>query len=251
MAHAGKSRWANRPPYEEFPMIVAEQKPLAEIMDRAAGAPKVLVLGCGTCVTVCFAGGEKEAEILASSMRMKSQLAEAPAEVTHATVQRQCEWEYLDSVADQIRGAGTVVSLACGVGAQAIVERFPEVRMVPGLNTRFYGLPTVQGVWEERCAGCGDCVLDYTEGICPVARCSKSLMNGPCGGSHDGKCEVDASIECAWHLIVERMKSLGTLDRLAEPRAPKNWRAARDGGPGKITREDLMREKDRKAAQTH
>ena len=231
-------------------MIVAEQKPLAEIMDKTSGASKVLVLGCGTCVTVCFAGGEKEAEILASSMRMKSQLAEAPAAVSHATVQRQCEWEYLDGAADQIRGADMVVSLACGIGAQAIVERFPEVRMIPGLNTRFYGLPTTHGIWEERCAGCGDCVLDYTDGICPVARCSKSLLNGPCGGSHDGKCEVDDSIECAWHLIVERMRTLGHLDRLAEPHEPKNWRAARDGGPGRVVREDLMRERDRKEAAT-
>ncbi len=230
-------------------MIVAEQKPLAEILEKTGAASQVLVLGCGTCVTVCFAGGEKEAEILASSMRMKSQLDGKPLEVTHATVQRQCEWEYLDSVADQIRGAGAVVSLACGVGAQAIVERFPEARMVPGLNTRFYGLPTEHGVWEERCAGCGECVLDYTEGICPVARCSKSLMNGPCGGSHDGKCEVNDSIPCAWHLIVERMKSLGTLDRLAEPKAPKNWRAARDGGPGKIVREDLLRDRKPAAAE--
>ena len=230
-------------------MIVAEQKPLDEIMAMTEDASNVLVLGCGTCVTVCFSGGEKEAEILASSMRMKAQLGGQTKDVHEVTIQRQCEWEYLDSVGDQIRSADAVVSLACGVGAQAIVERFPEARMVPGLNTRFYGLPTVHGVWEERCGGCGDCVLDYTDGICPVARCSKSLLNGPCGGSHDGKCEVDDDTECAWHLIVERMKTLGHLDRLAEPHDPKNWRAARDGGPGRIVREDLMREKDRPAEE--
>ncbi len=231
-------------------MIVAEQKPLDEIMAMTEDSSKVLVLGCGTCVTVCFAGGDKEAEILASSMRMKGRLAEAPQAVSHATVQRQCEWEYLDSAADSIREADTVVSLACGIGAQAIVERFPEARMVPGLNTRFYGLPTVHGVWEERCAGCGDCVLDYTDGICPVARCSKGLLNGPCGGTNDGKCEVDASIPCAWYQIVERMEKLGHLERLEEVHEPKNWRAARDGGPGRIVREDLMRERDRAENQS-
>jgi ferredoxin len=228
-------------------MIVAEQKPLAEIMEMVAEDTNVLVLGCGTCVTVCFAGGEKEAEILASSMRMKAQMEGDEGQtkgVTHLTVQRQCEWEYLDMVAESIKGADAVVSLACGIGAQAIVERFPEAHMVPGLNTRFYGLPTKHGVWEERCAGCGDCVLDYTDGICPVSRCSKSLLNGPCGGTNDGKCEVDDSIECAWFMIVERMKSLGHLDRLAEPHEPKNWRLDRDGGPGKIVREDLLRERD-------
>jgi ferredoxin len=226
-------------------MIVAEQKPLAEIMEMVADDTNVLVLGCGTCVTVCFSGGEKEAEILSASMRMKAQMDGLDHGVTHLTVQRQCEWEYLDSVAESIKGADVVVSLACGIGAQAIVERFPEAHMVPGLNTRFYGLPTKQGVWEERCAGCGDCVLDYTDGICPVARCSKSLLNGPCGGTNKGKCEVDDSIECAWNMIVERMESLGHLDRLAEPHPPKNWQLDRDGGPGRIVREDLLRERDK------
>ncbi len=223
-------------------MIVAEQKPLDEIMQSVSEDKNVLVLGCGTCVTVCFAGGEKEAEILAASMRMRSEMSDGGCTVDHLTIQRQCEWEYLDSAADAIKGADKVVSLACGIGAQAIIERFPEAQMVPGLNTRFYGLPTKQGVWEERCGGCGDCVLEYTDGICPVSRCSKSLLNGPCGGSHDGLCEVSDEMECAWHLIVERMEKLGHLDRLEEMHEPKNWSAARDGGPGKIVREDLLRE---------
>ncbi|TLN05021.1 hypothetical protein FDZ71_11810, partial [bacterium] len=128
-------------------MIVAEQKPLSEIMEMTKGFKNILVLGCGTCVTVCFAGGDKEAEILASSIRMASRLKENPQEATHLTVQRQCEWEYLDLAADAIKSADVVISLACGVGAQAIVERFPEARMAPGLNTRFYGLPVKHGVW--------------------------------------------------------------------------------------------------------
>ncbi len=224
-------------------MIVAEQKPLGEVLDMVGEAEKVLVLGCGTCVTVCFAGGDKEAEILASSLRLRSRLDGRAREVTHATVQRQCEWEYLDAAAGSIGAHDAVVSLACGIGAQALVERFPGARMVPGLNTRFYGLPTRHGVWEERCAGCGDCVLDETGGICPVARCSKSLLNGPCGGTQDGKCEVSQETDCAWYLIVERLRKLGSLERLAEPHPPKNWRAARDGGPGRIVREDLLRDK--------
>jgi ferredoxin len=220
-------------------MIVAEQKPLAEILASVGEAANALVLGCGTCVTVCFAGGAKEAEVLAASLRMKAKLAGKALEAKPLTAQRQCEWEYLDLAADSIREADVVVSLACGVGVQALVERYPDARTVPGLNTRFYGLPTDHGVWEERCAGCGDCLLDFTDGICPVARCSKSLLNGPCGGSHDGKCEVDDSVACAWQLIYDRMKSLGHLDRLLETRPPKDWRAARDGGPGRVVREDL------------
>jgi ferredoxin len=221
-------------------MIVAEQKPFDEIVAALDGAKSALVVGCGTCVTVCLAGGDKEAEILASQLRMKSELSDNKVEVSHLTLQRQCEWEYLDSAKSELKEADVVISLACGIGAQAIVERFPEVRMTPGLNTRFYGLPIAQGVWAERCGGCGDCVLDYTDGICPIARCSKSLLNGPCGGSNDGKCEVDDSIECAWHLIVERMGKFNHLDRLIEVKPPKNWKKDRDGGPGLIERADLQ-----------
>jgi ferredoxin len=230
-------------------MIVAEPKPLAEVLASLGDARNALVLGCGTCVTVCFAGGAKEAEVLAASLRMKAKLEGRELEATPLSVQRQCEWEYLDAAGDSIGEAEVVVSLGCGVGAQAIVERFPDARMVPGLNTRFYGLPTAHGVWEERCAGCGECVLDFTDGICPIARCSKNLLNGPCGGSHDGKCEVEGSIECAWQLIYDRMKKLGHLDRLLEPRPPKDWRAARDGGPRRVVREDLMLSREKAEAE--
>lgn len=223
-------------------MIVAEQKPLEEIKGLIGDSRRLLVLGCGTCVTVCFAGGEREAAILASSLRMNSRLEGTPREVTHSTVQRQCEWEYLDEVSSQIEEAETVVSLGCGIGVQAIVERFPDAWVVPGLNTSFMGLPLEQGVWSERCAACGDCLLGITGGICPIARCSKSLLNGPCGGSEDGHCEVDPAIDCAWQLIYDRLERMDKLDALMEIRPPKNWQAARDGGPRRIVREDLRLE---------
>ncbi len=220
-------------------MIVAEQKPFEEVKKLIEGAEKVLVVGCGTCVTVCFAGGEREASITATSLRMASKLNGSPQDVTNTTVQRQCEWEYLDQIADQIQDADVVLSLACGIGVQAIVERFPNVWVVPGLNTTFLGLPTEQGVWEERCAACGDCVLGLTGGICPIARCSKSLLNGPCGGSEDGHCEIDPGTPCAWQLIYDRLSNLGRVEVLMDLQPPKNWRTSRDGGPRKIVREDL------------
>jgi hypothetical protein len=111
--------------------------------------------------------------------------------------------------------------------------------VVPGLNTSFLGLPTEHGVWAERCAACGDCILGLTGGICPIARCSKSLLNGPCGGSEAGHCEVNPEIPCAWQLIYDRLKSLDKVHVLLELQPPKNWRAARDGGPRKIVRPDL------------
>jgi ferredoxin len=220
-------------------MIVAEQKSLDEIKKLVGSAKNVLVMGCGTCVTVCFAGGSREAAILAASLRMASRLDGSAKTVKDLTVQRQCEWEYLDAAAEQVNDADLIVSLGCGVGVQAIAQHFPNTWVVPGLNTKFMGIPTEQGIWMESCAACGDCVLGLTGGICPIARCSKSLLNGPCGGSLDGHCEINPDIPCAWQLIYDRLTSMGRLDFLMEIQPPKNWRTARDGGPRKIVREDL------------
>lgn len=244
-------------------MIVGEQKPLAEIKGFLEGSQKVLVVGCGTCVTVCFAGGEKEAQILASSLRMSTKLDGDPKDVADVTVQRQCEWEYLDLIATQVQDADVVVSLACGIGVQAMAKHFPDKWTVPGLNTTFLGLPEQQGIWTEQCQACGNCILALTGGICPIARCSKQLLNGPCGGSENGLCEVkrvkrehglpvtqtDArgrqqpvleDVDCAWHLIYERMQAMGRLELLMEVQPPKDWSTSRDGGPRRIVREDLM-----------
>jgi ferredoxin len=220
-------------------MIVAEQKPLNEQKSLIDGADNVLVVGCGTCVTVCFAGGSREAAITSASLRMATKLDGNGRNVSDVTVQRQCEWEYLDQIADQVKEADVVLSLGCGIGVQAIAEHFPDTWVVPGLNTTFLGLPSEQGVWAERCAACGDCVLGLTGGICPIARCSKSLLNGPCGGSEAGHCEIDPDTDCAWQLIYDRLSSKNKLDLLLEIQPPKNWRTSRDGGPRKIIREDL------------
>jgi len=220
-------------------MIIGEQKSLEEIQGLLGDAEKVLVVGCGTCVTVCFAGGSREAQILSSSLRMSSKIKDHPQQVTDVTVQRQCEWEYLDEIEKEIGEADVVLSLACGIGVQAIAEHFPNTWVVPGLNTTFLGVPVEQGIWEERCAACGDCILGLTGGICPIARCSKSLLNGPCGGSEAGHCEVDPDIPCAWQLIFDRLTAMGKQEVLLELQTPKNWRVSRDGGPRKIIREDL------------
>ncbi len=220
-------------------MIVGEQKPLAEIMELLGDARKVLVAGCGTCVTVCFAGGEKEVGILASAMRMKSKLDDHPMEVDEVTVQRQCEWEYIDPLKERLEEYDVVLSLACGIGVQAMNERFPSAVTLPGINTTSLSLPVEQGVWEERCQACGDCILGLTAGICPIARCSKQLLNGPCGGSQNSVCEIDPDVPCAWQLIWERVINLGRMDQLLEFQPPKDWSRSRDGGPRKIVREDL------------
>ena len=222
-------------------MIVAEQKPFKEINEAVKEYKKVLILGCGTCVTVCMAGGEKEVGVLASTLRLANKENNVEMEVREATIERQCDKEFFDEVKDKIEWADAVLSMACGVGVQFCSEVFEGKRVLPALNTKFYGTNEQQGIWSERCAGCGDCVLEKFGGVCPIARCSKSLLNGPCGGSQDGKCEIDPdNLDCAWQLIFDRMKALNILDRLEENQPVKDWSTGRDGGPGKIVREDMV-----------
>lgn len=223
-------------------MIIAEQKPLHEIYKFVENCQKVLLVGCGGCVTVCLSGGEKETEIMASALRLKSRAEGKPVEVTARILTRQCDPEYVEEIAGLVEEADCVVSLACGVGPQYIAERFKEKYVFPAMNTKFAGGSVKLGVWEERCGLCGDCVLHLTGGICPVIRCPKSILNGPCGGSRNGKCEISQEVDCAWILIHERLKILGRLDTLKEIIPPKDWSKSRDGGPRKMTREDLMLE---------
>lgn len=221
-------------------MIVAERKNINEILDMIGSLQKILLVGCGTCVTVCMAGGEKEVRELALLIKLARKKEEKPIDIIEVTLERQCEWEFLDELKDKVEGAEAILSMGCGVGVQAIAARFMGVPVYPCLNTKFMGLPQEQGIWVERCGGCGNCILDKTGGICPIARCSKSMLNGPCGGSQNGKCEVNPDTDCGWQLIYDRLKALGKLAVLEEILPVKDWSTARDGGPRKVVREDVL-----------
>ncbi len=228
-------------------MITAERKPFEEIKESVRDYRKIMVLGCGTCVAVCQAGGEKEAEILASELRLALGSEGREVQVSDETVVRQCDDEFMADPAflEKVKEADVVISIACGVGVQHACNFFNRViedkstRVIPGLNTTFMGANLDVGRWEERCLGCGDCVLERTAGICPIARCAKSLQNGPCGGSSGGKCEISKEIDCAWQLIIERLEALGELERIKPVEPYKDWRPSHSGGPRKILREDL------------
>ncbi len=220
-------------------MIKAEQKPIEQILELTSPYSKILIAGCGGCVTVCLSGGEKEVKVLADTISAARSKEGKPIEILTYVNTRQCEPEFLHSMRDLVDQVEAILSLACGVGVQTIAEVFPEKIVLPGLNTKFMGTTVEQGVWMERCAGCGDCILHITGGVCPIARCSKSLMNGPCGGSSGGRCEVNPDIPCAWQLIYDRLKKIGKLEQIYEPLPPKSWRTAWYGGPRKMVREDL------------
>jgi ferredoxin len=219
-------------------MIVGEQKPFAEIKDKVSPYSKLLILGCGTCVKTCFAGGEDEVAVLASALRLSFQKDNRKIKIEELTIERQCEDEFIKEAATAVARNEAVLSLACGAGVQMIASRFSRSPILPGVNTSFIGVLEKQGLFTEKCLGCGNCMLDIFTGICPVSRCSKKLLNGPCGGSQNGKCEVNTEIECAWQLIIDRSKSFGQLDRLIKYVPPKDWRSSQAGGPRKVLRED-------------
>ena len=220
-------------------MIVGSQKPIEEIWEMVKGFNKVLVFGCNTCVAICHAGGEKEAETIASLIRMRAQQEGKEMEVNHLGVMRHCEPEYFDPVMDEVKKYDLILSTACGVGVNFLSDRTGSIPVYPGINTSFYGAVEAPGNFVELCAGCGNCILHMTGGICPIARCSKTLMNGPCGGTNNGKCEISKDVDCAWYLIVERMKQLGTLEKLSEVLPPRDWSTSRDGGPRRVSLEHI------------
>jgi ferredoxin len=219
-------------------MIVAERKTIPELIDILKKHKKILILGCGTCVTVCLAGGEREVSITASALRIASRLRDLGLQVEEMTIERQCDNIFIEQAAEAIQRNDAVLSLACGAGVQAIAERYPNKPVYAGLNTTFLGVLEERGVWEEKCAACGACVLAKYGGICPITRCAKHMMNGPCGGSREDRCEVNPDRACAWQLIYTRLKNINQLDNLKEIEPPKNWNPSLSGGPRKIVRED-------------
>ena len=220
-------------------MIVGERKPLKEIREILKGYKKVLVLGCRTCVAVCMAGGDKEVEMLGSLLRIASKKDGETLEIVEDAVERQCDREYIEPIREKVEACDAVLSMACGCGVQLMAEVYSAKPVLPAINTNFIGVTESTGVWTERCAQCGNCVLHLTGGICPIARCSKSLLNGPCGGSQNGKCEIDPEVPCGWQLIYDRMAKLGQLEKLVEVIPAKDWNTSRDGGPRKVVREDV------------
>ncbi len=220
-------------------MIIADRKPITEILDMVKDCKKILVLGCKGCVTVCNVGGTKEVGILSSALKISRKKDGNPLEVDEKTLERQCDPEYVEMVKDMVDDYDAVVSMACGVGPQFLSEAYPQCKIYPAVNTTFFGGAVAHGIWEERCAGCGTCVIHYYDGLCPVARCSKSLLNGPCGGSAGGKCEVSNDTVCIWDMIVRKKMEQGRLEDLLVNKPAKDWRTARDGGPRRSIREDI------------
>jgi len=138
-------------------MIVAHRKTVQELKAALGRHKKILVLGCGTCVTVCLAGGEREVGMLSSALRIAYKVDGEEREIVEKTIERQCENDFIQEIVPLVQDVDAVLSLACGAGVQAIAERYPQIPVYPGVDTKFIGILQEQGIWTEKCAACGKC----------------------------------------------------------------------------------------------
>lgn len=210
-------------------MIIAEKKELEDIIKMIASYERVLMTGCETCVSICWAGGEKEVGELAGQLENDPDCADIT--FIQSNVDRQCEAEMVEVLRPEVEKVDAILSLGCGAGAVVMADLFEDTPVFPALNTTFLGVPTELGVWVEKCGCCGDCILDITGGICPVVGCGKGLLNGPCGGVRKGgMCELDPEKNCAWVQIYNRLEKQGRLALMEEYREPRNHRAVERPG---------------------
>ena len=200
-------------------MIITTKKPLDELMNMIGDAEKIALLGCSSCATACATGGEKEIA------ELTDYLQEHGKTVTGGIVAEFCCMNMgVKRAMKKLLAAepDAVVCMSCGDGVQVAASHSP-VPVYPSNNTMFLGEAVRFGLFKEACHLCGDCVLGTTGGICPISRCAKSLVNGPCGGAKNGKCEVNPENDCAWIQIYERLKDLGHLELLGKRREDKGY----------------------------
>ncbi|MCK4728831.1 MAG: methylenetetrahydrofolate reductase C-terminal domain-containing protein [Desulfobacterales bacterium] len=215
-------------------MIIAQQKPFAEIQDMIGPYGNILLVGCSTCMAFCSAGGPDEVDALAKVLLSENK----NMIVEKSNIPRQCSMKFIDRLEKKVHYVEAILSMACGNGVQTVAGRFPETPVLPALNTQFIGIKEEAGVWTEMCMACGDCILWRTGGICPVTRCAKGLLNGPCGGASEGRCEVSKDRPCAWQQIYHALKRLNMLHYLKDKPQVKDWCIR----PGRVVREDLRQE---------
>lgn len=204
-------------------MVKAKRKPVKEIENFIKDYEKTLIVACGGCVSVCLAGGQKEAMALGTELNTLFRLSSAPNRCRAYTVERQCNESYLTALDDIVEEYDCLLSMACGAGVQFLAERFSHKPVFPAVNTTSIGTDRDVGVYEERCRACGECVIGYTGGTCPVTRCAKGLFNGPCGGVRNGMCETSQEVPCAWVEIYERLGKQNRLDNILTVFNSVNW----------------------------
>jgi len=211
-------------------MIGTQPKPFSEVVDAIGVQQRLLVIGCGGCAKVCHTGGEPEVEEMVRQLQAKGRVVLASG-VPERTCYIQHVRAFFEETKEQLEQCDCIVILGCGGAVQTVRQATEEYGMVKPVVSALDSVGHMDTVvpdalWVERCSECGDCMLNETGGICPVTLCAKGLINGPCGGSRDGKCETDPERDCAWVLIYRRLEALGQLDRMQRVRKPKDYSKA-------------------------
>lgn len=210
-------------------MLISKQKPLEEILSYLEGDKSIFLIGCKGCAEGWGSGGEKQVAEMKNTLREKGKTVTGSVVVDMLCDAALTKLK-LRSYKKEIAAADSMLVLTDGAGVQTVAEVVNKM-VHPGCNTLSSGGAHAEWKEAERCLECGDCVLEFTGGLCPIARCSKHLLNGPCGGSQGGKCEVDPSIPCVWQQIVDHLAKLGRLDKLERLVTPKNWSVSLISGP--------------------
>lgn len=202
-------------------MIYSELKQFEEILGMLKEREISLLL-CNGCAEVCKVSDEKSIE------EIEKKLIEAGKEIKgKVRVDFLCSkiltTRKLKRHLKELNNSSAILVFSCGIGVQC-TSKIIEKPVYPATNTIYLG--GFQGLWpgEERCEECGTCYLGITGGICPVTFCTKGLVNGPCGGTNNGKCEIDPEKDCGWVLIYEKLKKIGKLEILKEYQNPRNYK---------------------------
>ncbi len=204
-------------------MVKSKRKPLEEIRNTLSDYSKILTIGCGGCSSVCLAGGQREVNAMNAELKVEYKLAGESKKLGSYTTERQCNPRFLIELTEVIKDYDCLISMACGAGVQLLAEMFADKPVFPALNTISIGVDREIGMYEEKCRACGECVLAYTGGICPVTRCAKGVFNGPCGGTNNKMCEISKEIPCAWFDIYERLKGQNRLDDIMKYQNVMLW----------------------------
>ena len=208
---------------------ITQQKPEEEIDQLLNGLGRIFIFGCGTCVTLTHTGGRPEVDAMQGMLSAKGKLI--TGDVILPVACDNLTGEALKEHEEQIDQADVLLIMTCAFGVQTIARQMKKM-VVPALNTLFIGKETAVGQFDEICTQCGTCVLGETGGICPVTSCHKGLVNGPCGGTNNGKCEIDDNKDCAWTLIYNRLKEMDRLDAMKKLQKPRNHHG--EPSPGKF-----------------
>ena len=208
---------------------ITQKKPEEEIERLLNGLSRLFIIGCGTCVTLTRTGGEPEVRTMGVNLSEKGKLITG-----HTVVPVACDnltREFLSEFGGHIELADALLIMTCAFGVQTIARQLNKM-VVPALDTMFIGKETAFGTFDEICTQCGTCIIGETGGICPVTNCHKGLVNGPCGGTNHGKCEIDLNKDCVWTLIYNRLNELGRLDSMRKYQKPRNHLG--EPKPGKL-----------------